>query len=81
MSLITGLFGDLGGWLVAGAAALGAIAVAYFKGRSAGKAKAENTQLKDTLSKVDQINDAASDNAARSDAELRERLLNAQRRK
>lgn len=47
--------------------------------RAGGKAE-QARQDRDTLKKLDRINDARSDNAARTDAELRERLLDAERR-
>lgn len=81
IDLITGLLGGIQGALLAAGAALAAVVVAYLRGRSAGKAKAKTEHLEDTLTKVDQINDARSDNAARTDAALRERLLDAQRKR
>lgn len=41
----------------------------------AGKKSAEAAQDRDTLNKVEKINDARADNALRSDGQLRERLL------
>lgn len=75
IDLITGLLGGIWQGLALVAGAVIVVGVAYLKGRSAGKAKAKTEHLEDTITKVDQINEARSDNAGLSDDQLRDKLL------
>ena len=71
---LTGLLGGVWQGLALFAGGLVALAVAYLRGRSAGKAKAETDRLRDALEareKRDAVDQAVGD---LSDRELRDRL-------